>query len=110
MFLVKKKANNTFPAHCPISGMLLHSSVADGLKNDVHSGDPSQQFYYFVNSIPGFNGLVNRGRLSSAAHQIILCRKGDSFPLHMTVYKKLKRESGPHFTEFWKLFLRSDCS
>ena len=87
---------------------LFHSSIADSLKNDVRSDDPSQQFYYFVNSIPGFNGLVNRGRSSSAAHQIILRYKGDSFPLHMTIYKRLKRESGPNFTPFREAFLHSN--
>lgn len=92
--LVKEKARNTFPAHRPTSGTPLHSSAADGLKNDVRSDDPSQQFYYFVNSIPGFNGLVNRGRSSSAALQIILRHKGDSFPLRMST--KGPRGRGAH--------------
>lgn len=108
--LVKEKARNTFPAHRPTSGTPLHSSAADGLKNDVRSDDPSQQFYYFVNSIPGFNGLVNRGRSSSAALQIILRHKGDSFPLRMTVHKGPKRERGPHFVEFQKAFLHCNSS
>lgn len=59
---------------------VLPQRVAAILENDVHSDDPSQRFYNFVNSIPRLNGLVNRGHSSSAAHQVT---EGGSSPLNI---------------------------
>lgn len=108
--MVKKKANNTVPAHRPISGTLLHGSAAEGLKHNVPSDDPSQQFYYFVNSIPGFNGLVNRAvPVQPPPTRLFHGAQGFS-PCPCDVFEVLRRESGPRFTEFQKVPLRSSSS